>query len=136
MWTCEKCGRIFQRVGQQHSCKRVSLESHFKNKPLARFLFDQLFAGLKEKTSPLKIISLPCCIHLFGHYDFLAALPKKDGLEVRIALDRMLENPRLKQAVSLSTKFFKNCFFVAKPEELDGEFFGWLVESYYLKDKG
>jgi hypothetical protein len=38
MWTCEKCKRGFQRVGQTHSCKSVSVEDHLKNKELAKEL--------------------------------------------------------------------------------------------------
>lgn len=82
----------------------------------------------------VKVISLPCCIHLFGKYDFLAALPKKEGLEIRFALKRVIDNPRLKQSVPLSTKFFKNCFEITSEKEIDDEFIGWLEESYHLKD--
>lgn len=64
---------------------------------------------------------------------FLAALPKKDGLEVRFALDRKLNSSRLKQCVPLSSKVFKNCFDINSKEELDNDFIDWLKQSYYLK---
>ena len=82
----------------------------------------------------VKIISIPCCVHLFGKYDFLAALPKKDSLEIRFVLNRELGSPRLKQSVPMSTNVFKNCFEITSEKEVDNEFIGWLEESYHLKD--
>lgn len=133
MWTCPKCGRIFQIANQPHSCKKVSLESHFANKEKAKELFDLLHQRIDKKIGKTKIISLPCCVHLFGTYDFLAALPKKDGVEIRFALDRKLNTPRLKVSVPMSKKVFKNCFEINNKKDLDKEFIGWLKESYYLK---
>ena len=134
MWTCPNCGRIFKKAKQPHSCKKVSIESHFKNKSKAKELFDYLFESITTKVGKCKIVSLPCCVHLFGTYDFLAALPKKDKIEIRFALDRKIANPRLKVSVPLSSKTFKNCFDIYSKEEFDDEFMSWLKESYHLKD--
>jgi len=112
MWTCFKCGRIFKK---------------------ARELFDHLVEQINNNIGKCEIISIPCCVHLFGKYDFLAALPKKDKLEVRFALDRKLISPRLKTCVAMSARVFKNCFDISKKEELDNEFIGWLKQSYHLK---
>jgi hypothetical protein len=133
MWTCTRCGRVFGRTGQQHSCKNVPLEVHFVGKELARKLLDCLVERIRDRVGECKIVSIPCCVHLYGTYDFLAALPKKDSLEVRIALDRKLDNPRLKVCVPMSTKVFKNCFEIRKKEDIDDEFLGWLGEAYHLK---
>lgn len=128
------CNRIFQKVNQPHSCKKISVESHFTNKEKARELFDFLCRQIGENIGQCKIISLPCCIHLFGTYDFLAVLPKKDKIEIRFALNRKLNSPRLKIAVSLSSKTFKNCFDISDKSEIDNEFIKWINESYHLKD--
>jgi hypothetical protein len=134
MWTCSTCSRVFGKTHQPHSCKKVSVESHFENKEKARALFDSLLRKIEERIGTCKIISLPCCIHLFGTYDFLAALPKKDGIEIRFALNRKLNTPRLKVSVLMSYKVFKNCFDIGRKEEIDSEFMGWVNESYHLKD--
>lgn len=134
MWTCPKCGRIFKSINKPHSCKKVPLEKHFKGREKARELFDVLIEKINGNVGKTKIISIPCCIHLYGKYDFLAALPKKDRLEIRFALDRKLNSSRLKVCVSMSAKVFKNCFDIYSKEEIDKEFIGWLKQSYYLKD--
>lgn len=134
MWTCSNCDRVFQKTNQPHSCKRISVESHFKNKETARKIFDFLYKQIEENIGKCKIISLPCCIHLFGTYDFLAVLPKKDDIEIRFALDRELNTPRLKVSVPVSSKVFKNCFKIISEKEIDEEFIEWLKASYHLKD--
>ncbi|MFA6532761.1 MAG: DUF5655 domain-containing protein [Patescibacteria group bacterium] len=134
MWTCPNCERIFEKIRQPHSCKKISLGLHFKNKDKAKELFEYLVKQVNEKVGKYKIISVPCCIHLFGKYDFLAALPKKNGLEIRFALGRKLSSQRLKQFVPLSAKVFKHCFEITSEKEIDDEFIEWLKESYHLKD--
>jgi hypothetical protein len=135
MWTCPNCNRIFEKIGQIHSCRKVSLEQHFINKEKAREIFEYLVKEINREIGKCKIISIPCCIHLFGKYDFLAALPKRDKLEIRFALNRKLDGPRLKQSVPVSSKSVKNCLDLDGIKDIDKELMGWLNEAYYLKEK-
>jgi len=134
MWTCPKCGRIFDKKGQVHSCNKFPLEQHFKNKEKAQEIFKHLVKEINEKIGSCKIISLPCCIHLYGNYEFLAALPKRDCLEIRFSLNRILNSPRLKQSVPVSLKYYKNCIDTTDVKDIDKELIGWLRETYHLKD--
>ena len=134
MWVCPKCGRIFGKAKQPHSCHKFPLEQHFKNKDKAKELFDCLIDQIDQHIGATKIISLPCCVHLFGKYDFLAALPKKDKLEIRFALNRSLNSPTLTRSVPMSAKVFKNCIDVNDKGDIDKELIGWLGEAYHLKD--
>jgi hypothetical protein len=135
MWTCTNCGRIFEKSKQPHSCQKISLEQHFDNKIKAKELFDLLIGRINSKVGKCQIISIPCCIHLFGKYDFLAALPKKDKLEIRFTLNRKIDNTRLKKSVPVSSKYVKNCIDIKTKEEIDNELIIWLNEAYLLKDK-
>jgi len=135
MWTCKKCGRIFEKTAQTHSCRKVPIESHFENnKEKAKELFEYLLKSVK-KIGPVKIISLPCCIHLFSKYDFLAALPKKNSLEIRISLNEKLNNKRIKACVPLSKTSYKNCFEIASTDEVDNKLLNWIKKSYHLKTR-
>ena len=133
MWTCTKCERIFEKVKQPHSCKKVPLDEHFIKKDKEKSIFNYLVKQINEKVGLCKIISLPCCVHLFGKYYFLAALPKKDRLEIRFALDRKLNSPKLKQFVPISSKNYKYCIDIINVEDVDEELMKWLHESYNLK---
>ncbi|KKQ30072.1 MAG: hypothetical protein US68_C0012G0011 [Candidatus Shapirobacteria bacterium GW2011_GWE1_38_10] len=135
MWTCTTCNRIFEKTAQAHSCQKIPLEEHFKNKEKAKELFNFLFKTINEKVGKCQIVSIPCCVHLFGRYDFLAALPKKDKLEIRFGLNRKLDSPRLKQSVPVSCSSVKNCVDLSSKEEVNNELIEWLSEAYFLKEK-
>jgi hypothetical protein len=135
MWQCPKCDRIFDRKDQPHSCETKPLGEHFKNKKQAKLIFDSLFDRINSDVGECKVISIPCCVHLYGKYDFLAALPKKDRLEIRFALSRVLDSPRLGQSVKVTTHSYKNCIDIHALEELDKELMAWVNEAYHLKDK-
>lgn len=135
MWKCPTCGRIFDKAAQPHSCHKIPLEEHFRNKSKSKELFTYLVHTIDTKVGKTEILSLPCCIHLFGTYDFLAALPKRDRLEIRFSLDRKLDTPRLKQSVPVSANAFKNCIEVTRTKDVNDELIRWLRESYQLKDK-
>lgn len=134
MWTCPNCNRIFKCKNQPHSCKKVDIEDHFPNKAKAKELFTYLVEQINAKIGGCKIISIPCCIHLFGKHDFLAVLPKKAGIEVRFALDKTVDDPRFIQAVQVSKTSYKNCFKIESKEEIDDKLLGWIEEAYHLQD--
>lgn len=134
MWTCPVCGRIFERKGQSHSCKKVELESHFSGKDEANALFNRLVEKISVEIGSVQIISIPCCVHLFGTYDFLAALPKKDRLEVRFALMRRFEHARITACVPISVSAYKYSLDLMGITDLDAELMAWLTEAYHLKD--
>ncbi len=133
MWTCPNCGRIFARTKQPHSCNKVPLGQHFKNKAKVKGLFDFLVNQINSKIGKCQIISIPCCIHLFGNYDFLAALPKRDRLEIRFAFGRKLDSSRLKQCVLMTAKLYKICIDIKETEDINEELIQWLNKAYYLK---
>ena len=134
MWTCPKCTRVFEKKSQIHSCHQVPLEFHFKNKDQARDLFDYLVNQINNKIGQCKIISIPCCIHIFGHYDFLAVLPKKDSLEIRFALNHPSKNSRITNIFALSKINYKNCLSIKSIKDIDNQLLTWLEQSYFLKD--
>jgi hypothetical protein len=134
MWTCPKCHRVFEKTAQSHSCHTVSLEEHFKHKDKAKKLFDYLLRIINTKIGTGKIISLPCCVHVFGSYDFIAVLPKKDRLEIRFGLNRIIDGSRIKQSIPISTTGFKHCLDIYNEKDIDEELVKWLIESYHLKE--
>ena len=135
MWICQECKRVFEKDKQPHSCKSTSFGDHFIKRGKAKEIFDSLLREINGKIGKCQIISLPCCIHLFGKYDFLAVLPRKDRLEIRFALDRALDSSRLKKSVPLSLRDIKNCIDVREVTEIDRELIGWLKEAYHLRER-
>jgi len=125
---------VFQRAGQQHSCATKPLSEHFKNKQEAFSLYKNLLKVIENKVGKFKVISIPCCIHLFGKYDFLAILPKKDGvIEIRIALNHAIKDKSIVNCVPLSSTCYKNCMNIKSSADINSKLIGWLKESYDLQ---
>ena len=135
-WTCPKCNRVFRRTKQQHTCATKPLNDHFVNKYEAYKLYQELLKQIGSKVGKIKVLSIPCCIHLYGNYDFIAILPKKDGIiELRFALDRKLKSKRIFATVPLSSTNFKNCLLIKSTQDINAELINWLKESNGLKEK-
>ncbi|MGD8374438.1 MAG: DUF5655 domain-containing protein [Candidatus Woesebacteria bacterium] len=98
-------------------------------------MFNELLSQLNDNVGRCKIISLPCCIHLFSSYDFLAALPKKDSLEIRFNLNRAIDDPQITQSVKISKNSYKNCLELTEKSQIQQKLLFWLKESYHQKGK-
>jgi hypothetical protein len=133
-WRCPKCNRAFARTGQRHSCRTVSLEQHLPQDGALRGLFDDLLQRLDGTVGPSEVVTLPCCVHLCGTYDYLAVLPRRDRLEVRFALDREVVSPRIKRSERISANSFKHSIDLGAAREIDEEFLRWVREAYHLRD--
>lgn len=130
-WQCPRCNRTFRRTKQPHSCKTVSLESHLRHGEL-RSLFEHLLDEVNRKVGKCEVLSLPCCIHLVGKYDFLAVLAKKERLEIRFVLERELANSRVKRSARISRTLYKHVVDVHADDDIDEELLSWVREAYHL----
>ena len=131
-WRCPKCGRTFSRARQPHSCRTVTLETHLRH-GAQRELFQHLLEEVNSRVGKCEVLSLPCCIHLVGRYDFLAVLPKKESLEIRFTLTRELANSRVQRAARTSKARYKHSIDVRAVEDVDEELLGWVREAYHLE---
>lgn len=84
MWKCPECKREFLKTNQTHSCVVYSIENHFKGKEdIGKPIFYQLVKKIEKNIGPLKIESLPCCIHLVGSYTFCGVWIGKDKIKCK-----------------------------------------------------
>jgi hypothetical protein len=133
-WRCPRCGRVFRRTRQQHSCRTVRLEDHVGPGDAMRPVFEELLARVRREIGAADVVSLPCCIHLCGTHDFLAVLPRKARLEIRFSLRREVESRRITHATRISSAKHKHSTDIATVEDIDDELLGWLREAYHLED--
>jgi hypothetical protein len=89
-WACPVCSRSFACRNQWHSCQRVQIETHAPPDSVVRGLFDGLVAAIEATVGPCQLVSLPCCSHLAATGDFLAVLPRRDPLEIRLTQHRRI----------------------------------------------
>ena len=63
---------------------------------------------------------------------FLGVHPRRGGLLVNVVLDHRVESDRMAKVEQVSRARFHNEVLLARPEDVDQEFVGWVREAYSL----
>jgi len=132
MWQCPKCKREFLKTNQSHSCVSFPLEKHFAGKERARELFEFLKSKIIKDIGPVKIESLPCCIHFVGSYTFGACWALKDVIRIDFRVDREIKTKREHKVNHMSKGRYLYYFDITDEKEIDPELLGWMKTSYRL----
>jgi hypothetical protein len=98
-----------------------------------RSLFEHLLDEVNSEVGKCEVLSLPCCIHLVGKFDFLAVLAKRERLEIRFVLKRELANSRVQRSTRIAKTQYKHCVDVQAAEDIDEELLSWVREAYHLE---
>jgi hypothetical protein len=84
---CPKCGKKFKHANQSHSCARIDIAEHFKNKsPRVRATFDRLMGEL-NKLGNTTVNPVKSSIQVKGKTTFLSIKPTRDYLDIEFLLD-------------------------------------------------
>ena len=133
MWTCPKCKRDFFRINQSHSCVVYPIENHFKGKDkIVKQLFDDLVKRIENEIGPIKIESLPCCIHLVSNYTFGAVWALKDKIRIDFRIDSKIDAPRIYKQEKMSVNRYLYYLDIVDRNDIDKKLIGWIKKAYYL----
>jgi hypothetical protein len=135
LWKCDKCKREFVKKKQAHSCVSFPLEKHFKGKLLAEELFTHLKKEIEENIGPLKIESLPCCIHLVSNYTFGAVWAMKDKIRIDFRTNFQIESKRIWKMIQISPNRYLYYFEIKDKKGIDSKLLEWIKEAYLLNKK-
>ncbi len=133
MWECNNCNREFIHINQSHSCTFYPLENHFKGKEkIAKPLFDEYIKRIKKEIGPVKIESLPCCIHLVSDYTFGAVWALKDRIRIDFRLDHTIKSSNIHKEFKMSANRYLYHLDIFDKKDINSDLIGWLKESYSL----
>lgn len=132
MWQCPKCKREFIKTNQSHSCVAFPLEKHFVGKEKAKELFDYLKQQIEKNIGPVKIESLPCCIHFVKETTFCACWAMKGKIRIDFSLDKEEMIDRAVKMTKLSANRFLYYIDIANKSKIDAELLNWIKESYNM----
>jgi len=135
MWKCPKCKREFKNKNQAHSCVSYPLENHFKNKDYAEELFEYYKRAIEKSVGPVKVESLPCCVHLVSSYTFGAVWALKDRIRIDFRIGRDFDDPRIYRKLKMSPNRYLYHFDLKDKKAIDKKLLGWVKEAYYLNEK-
>ena len=135
-WTCPKCKRIFAKKNQMHSCRIYPVQKHLAGKSkLTRDLYRTLKAKIQREIGPIKVESLPCCIHFVSNYTFMCVYALRDKIRIHFASDHNINNRRIDKAAPIAKTKWMFSIDIDSKKRLDKELIRWLKRSYRLKDK-
>jgi hypothetical protein len=134
-WKCPRCKREFAKKNQQHSCVSYPLANHFKNKEYAKELFNYLKQQIAKKIGPVKIESLPCCIHFVSSYTFGACWALRDRIRVDFRTDYKLTTKKPYKMIKISPNRFLYYIDLKTKKDIDAELLGWMRKLYGLHNK-
>ncbi len=132
LWKCAKCKREFAKKNQGHSCVSYPLENHFKGKDRAKELFNFLKEQIEKNIGPVKIESLPCCIHLVSNYTFGAVWAMKDRIRIDFRTNFKIESKIIWRMIQMSKNRYLYYFEIKDEKEIDKELLGWIDKAYQL----
>jgi len=131
-WTCEICGRIFNRKGQYHSCKQRSLDAAFSRQGEKwRYLYAELKKRVEERIGPFAE-HCPSVGVMWKHTSTFGEVKfKRAFMEVVFYSDRF--RPDRNPTRWLQTSVNRTAHVVAVSDDsLFDDIVDWLEESYFL----
>ncbi len=134
LWTCPKCKRQFEKKNQAHSCVSYPLANHFKNKEYAKGLFGHLKQEITKKIGPVKIESLPCCIHLVSTYTFGGVWALRDRIRIDFRTDGKIKTKKLYKMIRMSPNRYLYYFDLKSKKDVDAKLLQWIKTSYELHE--
>ena len=131
MWTCPRCGRTFAARNQTHTCAPLGdVEAHFaRSRTSVREAYDAAWSVV-QALGPVEVLAEKTRIAWHVRMSFAAFQPRVSWLDGHLVLAREIPSPRWRRVEAFSPRNVLHAFRLAGPDDVDGEFAGWLAEAY------
>ena len=118
-WNCPECGKEFRNTNQWHSCARVGVDDHFRNRPAARAVFDKLMSELNE-IGAFTLDPVKTAIQVRTTSTFLSIKPKKHHLDIEFSLPRVVDEFPIYKSFQISKNRVLHMAIIEEPADVDG----------------
>ena len=130
LWKCPKCGHRFVTRNLWHSCVRVPLVQHFRNKPRQRKLtWDRWLAAARE-CGPVIAYAQKSRIVIQTRVRFAGAVVRATHLDASLWLRRRAEHPLLRRVEDFGSLGFGHHFRLEAPTDIDAPLKALVREAY------
>ena len=134
-WTCPHCKKEFRNKNQVHSCAKVDLEDHLKNKsPQVIATFDRLMREL-GKFGEITINPVKTSVQVKAGATFLSIRPKKEYMEIEFQLGDEVDKLPIYKNIRISKNRVLHFAVLKNPQEVNTQLIGWLKKSHELVNK-
>ncbi len=129
-WTCPKCKRSFKNLNQYHSCTKISVDTHFINKPLhIKEAYNKIISCFEDDIS---INAVKTGILLKAKSNFLSIKPRKAYLELEFALDYEANEFPVYKTTPVSKKLIAHYIKIDAAEDITNQLVKWFLEAKKL----
>jgi len=134
-WTCPKCKKEFRNKNQVHSCAKVDLRDHLKNKsPQVIATVDKLMREL-GKFGEITINPVKTSVQVKAGATFLSIKPKKEYTEIEFQLSEEVDKFPVYKNIRISKNRVLHFAVLKSPQEVNIQLVSWLKKSYELVNK-
>jgi hypothetical protein len=131
-WICPVCRKEFKNRNQAHSCARVDLEDHFKNKsPHVREIFERLIQEL-GKFGKITLNPVKTSIQVKALSTALAVKAKRESVEIEFQLDREDSSPPVYKTFRISKNRVLHFAVLRTPRDVNAKLVDRLRRSFEL----
>ena len=135
MWECPKCGRLFTRPGQSHSCGPFSVARFLEGKSAQAIQLYQRFEELVTGVEDVLVAPAKTRIRFQNRRVFAAVNRIGDNhLDIHIVTALPIHSERIRRIEQLSPATSVNHLRVNNEQDLDGELTEWLRRGYQWGD--
>lgn len=130
LWKCPRCGHRFVTRNLWHSCVRVSLIDHFRDKPrLRKTTWDRWLAAARE-CGPVQAYAQKSRIVIQARVRFAGAVVRTTYLDASLWLRRRAEHPLLRRVEDFGRLGFGHHFRLEAPGDIDAPLQALMEEAY------
>ncbi len=134
-WICPICKKEFRNKNQLHSCAKVDLEDHLKNKlPQVIATFDKLMREL-EKFGEITLDPVKTSVQVKAGATFLSVKPKKECIEIEFQLGEKIDKFPVYKNIRISKNRVLHFAVLKGPQEVTTRLVSWLKKSHELVGK-
>ena len=134
-WICPNCKKEFRNKNQAHSCAKVDLKDHLKNKsPQVIATFDKLMREL-DKFGEINLNPVKTSVQVKAGATFLSIKPKKEYTEIEFQLGEEVDRLPIYKNIRISKNRVLHFAILKSPKEVNIQLVNWLKKSYELVNK-
>lgn len=131
-WICPDCKKEFRNKNQVHSCARVDLEDHIKNKsPQVKATFEKLMQEIR-KFGEITLNPVKTSIQVKTVSTFLSIKLKKMNIEIEFQLGGEVNEPPFYKNFRISKNRVLHFAVLKSPEDVNPKLISLLRKSYEL----
>jgi hypothetical protein len=132
LWKCPKCGRRFANKNQWHSCTKITVAEHLRDKTAVAIEIYKAFEAAVRECGPVRAHPTRTRIGFIARMTFTSASLRARWIDVGLILPYRLDSTRIRKVETYGPSSYGHYLRIRAIDEIDDELSEWLREAYRL----